>query len=112
VPRLDLAALGRLDFAAPDDDRFPALALARTALDTGQGAPTLLNAANEVAVAEFLAKRLTFPAISMLVEATVNAGFARGLAGDPATLEDAVALDEAGRSLALELLPQIAAKAG
>jgi 1-deoxy-D-xylulose-5-phosphate reductoisomerase len=111
APRLDLAALGTLSFAEPDTARFPALALARAALETGQGAPTLLNAANEVAVAEFLAGRLTFPAISALVEVTIEAALARGLAGEPATLEDALALDEVGRTLARARLPEIAAKA-
>ncbi|HET9904609.1 MAG TPA: 1-deoxy-D-xylulose-5-phosphate reductoisomerase [Xanthobacteraceae bacterium] len=111
VPRLDLAAMGTLTFGEPDTGRFPALALARAALEMGQGAPTVLNAANEVAVTEFLARRLTFPGISALVEATIEAAVGRGLAGEPATLEDAVALDQAGRDLALRLLPEIAAKA-
>jgi 1-deoxy-D-xylulose-5-phosphate reductoisomerase len=111
VPRLDLAALSTLSFEKPDTDRFPALALARAALEMGQGAPTLLNAANEVAVAEFLGGQLTFPAISSLVDATMNAAIARGLAAAPATLEDANALDSLGRTLARERLPEIAAKA-
>ncbi|MBX6425855.1 MAG: 1-deoxy-D-xylulose-5-phosphate reductoisomerase [Variibacter sp.] len=111
APRLDLAAIATLTFAAPDTERFPALALARQALEMGQGAPTLLNAANEVAVAEFLAGALSFVAIPALVEATVEAGIRHGLASEPATLEDALALDHAGRALARELLPEIAVKA-
>src|SRR4249919_3303228 len=54
VARLDLVSLARLDFEAPDPERFPALSLARECLRAGGGAPTLLNAANEVAVAAFL----------------------------------------------------------
>ena len=59
-PRLDLAQAGRLDFAAPDDRRFPALPLARAALQAGRGAPAVLSAANEVAVEAFLERRLGF----------------------------------------------------
>ena len=58
--RLDLAKVRELTFEEPDLDRFPALALARRALGAGGAAPTVLNAANEVAVAEFLAGRLGF----------------------------------------------------
>lgn len=111
APRLDLAATGRLDFAEPDTLRFPALALARAALDAGGGAPTVLNAANEIAVTEFLAGRLGFLGIPALVDATLDRSVAQGLAAEPASLEDALALDQAGRSLASELLPEIAAMA-
>src|SRR5215216_2155725 len=111
APRLDLARLGTLTFAEPDIERFPALALARRALEAGKGAPTLLNAANEIAVAEFLARRLAFPAIAALVEAALEAADRRGRIDEPATLEDALAVDHMGRSLARDLLPQIAAKA-
>src|SRR3546814_7833239 len=58
VERLDLAAIGRLTFEAPDPQRFPALALARAALCAGGTAPITLNAANEEAVSAFLAGRL------------------------------------------------------
>jgi 1-deoxy-D-xylulose-5-phosphate reductoisomerase len=60
APELDLCARARLDFAPPDPERFPALGLARHALRRGGGAPTILNAANEVAVAAFLARRIGF----------------------------------------------------
>jgi 1-deoxy-D-xylulose-5-phosphate reductoisomerase len=66
-PRLDLARLGRLTFEAPDPERFPALALARAALESGGGAPTVLNAANEVAVAAFLEERIGFLDIAAIV---------------------------------------------
>ena len=72
LPRLDLAALGRLEFFAPDPVRFPALRLAREALQAGGGAPTILNAANEVAVALFLDRRLGFLDIAAVVEETLS----------------------------------------
>jgi 1-deoxy-D-xylulose-5-phosphate reductoisomerase len=70
--RLDLAEIGRLEFEAPDPVRFPALRLAREALRAGSGAPTVLNAANEVAVAAFLAGRAGFLEIAAFVEAALS----------------------------------------
>ncbi len=70
--RLDLTALGTLEFHAPDPIRFPALRLARDALRAGGGAPTILSAANEVAVEAFLDRRLGFIAIAELVEAVLE----------------------------------------
>lgn len=66
--RLDLARIGQLDFEAPDDNRFPALRIAREALLAGEGATAALNAANEVAVAAFLDRRIGFLDIPLLVE--------------------------------------------
>ncbi|ONG59088.1 1-deoxy-D-xylulose-5-phosphate reductoisomerase [Pseudoroseomonas deserti] len=93
LPRLDLAALARLDFSAPDTKRFPALRLAREALRAGGGAPTILNAANEAAVGLFLARRLGFLDIAAVVEESLAA------LGAPATgsPEDVLALDAAAR---------------
>ena len=71
-PKLDLAALGTLEFHAPDPVRFPALRLARDALRAGGGAPTILSAANEVAVEAFLGRRLGFTEIAALVEAVLE----------------------------------------
>jgi 1-deoxy-D-xylulose-5-phosphate reductoisomerase len=68
TPRLDLAAVARLTFSAPDADRFPALRLARDALREGGAAPTVLNAANEIAVGAFLAGRLGLLDIAAVVE--------------------------------------------
>jgi 1-deoxy-D-xylulose-5-phosphate reductoisomerase len=68
APRLDLAAIGRLDFETPDLARFPALRLAREALEAGGAAPIVLNAANEVAVASFLAGAIRFPDIAATVQ--------------------------------------------
>jgi 1-deoxy-D-xylulose-5-phosphate reductoisomerase len=95
-PRLDLAALGRLEFCEPDPVRFPALRLARDALRAGGGAPTILSAANEVAVGAFLMRRLGFTDIAALVEAVLDR------LGTPAadTLEAVVDLDGAARRAA------------
>jgi 1-deoxy-D-xylulose-5-phosphate reductoisomerase len=109
--RLDLAKVSTLTFENPDLGRFPALGLARTALKTGGGAPTVLNAANEVAVAEFLARKLGFPGIAALVEATITAAERRGLTREPESVEEALSVDHDSRLLASELLPEIAAKA-
>ncbi|WP_086466753.1 1-deoxy-D-xylulose-5-phosphate reductoisomerase [Oceanibaculum nanhaiense] len=70
--RLDLAALSRLTFEQPDPKRFPALRLARTALQSGGGAPTILNAANEVAVRHFLERNIGFLDIADIVEETLS----------------------------------------
>ena len=72
TPRLDLAAIGRLTFEPPDPQRFPALGLARAALTRGGAAPTVLNAANEVAVKAFLAGRIGFLDIATIVEVTLE----------------------------------------
>ena len=68
VEFLDLAAIGKLNFGEPDIARFPCLRLAREALRAGGGAPAILNAANEVAVAAFLESRLRFDQIPELIE--------------------------------------------
>jgi 1-deoxy-D-xylulose-5-phosphate reductoisomerase len=73
VAALDLRAIGRFDFEAPDLAAFPCLGLAYAALRAGGSAPATLNAANEVAVAAFLDDRLSFPGIAALVEATLAA---------------------------------------
>jgi len=72
APRLDLAALGRLTFQAPDEERFPALKLARQALQAGGAAPTVFNAANEVAALAFLDRRLGFLNIAAVVADTLS----------------------------------------
>ncbi|MBP2298576.1 1-deoxy-D-xylulose-5-phosphate reductoisomerase [Azospirillum picis] len=71
--RLDLAKAASLTFEAPDPDRFPALRLARAALQSGGGAPTILSAANEVAVQAFLDRRIGFLDIERIVEETLTA---------------------------------------
>ena len=109
--RLDLARLGQLNFEAPDSVRFPALALARRVLQSGGAAPTVLNAADEVAVGEFIAGRIGFTGIPALVEATLEAAEARGLMAEPAEIDAALAVDHISRSLARDLLLEIAVKA-
>jgi 1-deoxy-D-xylulose-5-phosphate reductoisomerase len=109
--RLDLATVRELTFEAPDLDRFPALALARRAMESGGAAPTVLNAADEVAVAEFIAGRIGFTAIAALVEATLDAAGRRDLLAEPTSIDAAMAVDHIARSLAKDLLPEIAAKA-
>ena len=109
--RLDLAALQKLTFETPDLERFPALALARQALETGGAATTVLNAADEIAVPAFLSGQISFLAIAALVEATLDMAAGRGLLAEPANIDAALAVDHIARSLARDLLPEIAVKA-
>jgi len=108
--RLDLALVRELTFEEPDVKRFPALALARQALATGGAAPNVLNAADEVAVEEFIAGRIPFSAIPALVEATLSAAAKRGLLEELTDLDAALAVDHTARNLARSLLPEIAVK--
>lgn len=73
VAPLDLFAIARLDFQAPDEQRFPCLRLAREAAVAGGTAPAMLNAANEVAVAAFLERRIRFPEIASIIEHVLQA---------------------------------------
>ena len=98
--RLDLAAIARLDFEAPDFDRFPALRLAREALEAGGAAPVVLNAANEVAVAGFLAGRIGFPEISHLVQEALMAGDY----GAPRSIRDVQEIDRVTRERAQTMM--------
>ena len=95
-PRLDFAAVGRLEFSEPDLVQFPALRLARSALRAGGGAPAILNAANEIAVEAFLNRRIGFLDIAGTVEKVLD------LMGTPPaeTLDDVIALDGAARRAA------------
>jgi 1-deoxy-D-xylulose-5-phosphate reductoisomerase len=97
--RLDLAAVGRLTFEAPDEHRFPALRIAREALIRGGGAPTVLNAANETAVHAFLEGRIGFLEIVETVERTLEAIPADNLE----SLEDVYTFDKAARQVAARL---------
>lgn len=104
TPRLDLVACGRLDFEAPDEQRFPALRLAREALQQGGLAPAVLNAANEVAVEAFLGRAIGFNDIARVVEDCLEMAQGRGLTGAAATLEEVLAADAEARRLARSLL--------
>ena len=107
--RLDLIALGKLTFEAPDEGRFPALRLAREVLARGGTAPAILNAANEIAVAAFLDRLIGFTDISRVVAATLEAAEARQCIFEPTTLEDVLGADAHGRKLARSLLSDISA---
>ncbi len=96
--RLDLATIGRLDFEAPDYERFPCLKLAREALAAGGARPAILNAANEVAVAAFLKGQIGFLEIAAIVADTLN----RYDPAAPGTLDQVLAIDAEARILAGE----------
>ncbi|MCW4460519.1 1-deoxy-D-xylulose-5-phosphate reductoisomerase [Sphingomonas sp. BT-65] len=96
--RLDLTRIGRLDFEAPDHARFPCLRLAREALAAGGARPAVLNAANEVAVAAFLARRIGFLEIAAIVADTLE----RYDPAAPATLDQVLAIDAEARNIAGE----------
>jgi len=97
---LDLAGIGELTFRAPDETRFPATRLAREAARAGGGVPAVLNAANEVAVAAFLAGKLGFTAIAARVEETLG----RFAPCAPASLADVIAVDAEARARTREML--------
>jgi 1-deoxy-D-xylulose-5-phosphate reductoisomerase len=109
--RLDLAKIGQLTFEAPDFQRFPGLRLAYEALRTGQGATTVFNAANEVAVAAFIAGKIRFGAIARLVEATIEGWIRSSNLAPLRSADEAIAVDHNARNVAASLLPQIALKA-
>lgn len=102
--RLDLVKIASLTFEAPDEDRFPALTVAKEALQRGGAAPAVLNAANEVAVAAFLLKRIGFLDIARIVRETLDQAEARGLLGRLERLSDVLSADAEARGLAEALL--------
>ncbi|WP_095011877.1 1-deoxy-D-xylulose-5-phosphate reductoisomerase [Tsuneonella mangrovi] len=97
---LDLAALGELTFFAPDEERFPATRLAREAAQAGGAAPAVLNAANEAAVAAFLAGNIVFTRIAVVVERILE----RAIPPAPTSLAEVLAIDGEARARARELL--------
>ncbi len=105
--RLDLARIGQLTFEPPDAIRFPALRLAREAMEAAGSAPTVLNAANEIAVAAFLNKRIGFMAIPELIARTLDRAVGEIGARAPETLEEVLATDQQARQLARDLLPEV-----
>lgn len=102
VERLDLAGLGQLTFESPDEERFPALRLAREALRTGGAAPAVLNAANEMAVAAFLEGRLGFLDIAAVAESVL----AQQVPGAPASVAEVLEVDAHARVVAAEAMRQ------
>jgi 1-deoxy-D-xylulose-5-phosphate reductoisomerase len=103
LPRLDLAAIGRLSFERADEARFPCLSLAKAALVSGGAMPTILNAANEIAVEAYMAGRIGFYDVSETVEAVCSTFLRRSL-GAPATVEEALAIDDEARQAARVLI--------
>jgi 1-deoxy-D-xylulose-5-phosphate reductoisomerase len=104
LPRLDLAAIGRLSFERPDEERFPCLSLAKAVLKAGGAMPTILNAANEIAVEAFMADRIKFYDISELVESICSTFSGRNIPA-PATVADALGIDHEARQAARRLIP-------
>ena len=102
---LDLARIGRLDFEAPDEERFPALRLARQVAGQGGSAPAILNAANEVAVAAFLKGEIGFLDIAMIVEDVLN----RYSAPAPCGIEDVLDVDARARTMAGQVMERLTA---
>ena len=100
---LDLARIGRLDFEAPDMERFPALRLAREAAEAGGVTPAILNAANEVAVAAFLDGRIGFLDIAMIVEDVLS----RYSAATPRAIDEVLAADGQARMHAGEVMERL-----
>jgi 1-deoxy-D-xylulose-5-phosphate reductoisomerase len=105
LPGLDLAAIASLTFELPDEDRFPCLGLARHALRDGGARPTVLNAANEVAVEAFLAGRIGFQDIARIVDETCDTSASCGFQA-PASVDEALAIDAEARRLANERVPR------
>ena len=102
--KLNLTHLGSLTFEAPDEARFPALRVAKAALHRGQTAPAVLNAANEIAVEAFLARRLKFTSIPALVEDALNTAEKQGSICPAGNLDDILAIDLDARRLAADAL--------
>jgi len=101
---LDLPTVGTLSFFAPDEERFPATRLAREAAEAGGAAPAVLNAANEVAVAAFLAGQIAFSDICALVAQALDQG---NLPPAPLDLAEVLDLDRATRRRAAAMLERI-----
>ncbi len=100
---LDLVTIGRLDFEAPDEERFPATRLAREAAEAGGACPAILNAANEVAVEAFLRERINFLDIAMIVAETLG----RYSPAQPQGIEDIFTADREARRVAATILERV-----
>ena len=109
MPRLDLKALSRLRFAAPDTRRFPCLELARQALRSGGSMPCALNAADEIAVEAFLVERLRFSDIPRVIERVLDE---TAQARSFTSLEDVLSCDHEARVRAREVVTRLATRGG
>lgn len=113
VERLNLVEISRLDFESVDDERFPAIQLSRQAMDTGSGAPVVLNAANECAVDAFLNGKCGFTHISRIVQDVLATELHTGFdTGAKAGLEEIVALDAEVRRVTEIMIAAVAARTG
>jgi 1-deoxy-D-xylulose-5-phosphate reductoisomerase len=104
--RLDLARVAKLEFEAPDPERFPALRVARQALEAGGSAPTVLNAANEAAVAAFLAGEIGFVDIAAVVEEALQ----HAAPAAPRSIDEVIDIDRATRVSAATLIEAVATR--
>ncbi len=112
APKLDLAALGRLTFEATDEVRFPSLRLAREALGAGGVAPTVFNAANEVAAYAFLDRKLGFLNIAAVVAETLERATVEGVtSGSEDACDAALAVDAEARRIARTIISDMAVAA-
>ena len=105
--RLDLATIGTLTFERPDFDRFPALRVALEALRMGRGLATVMNAANEIAVAAYLGKLISFHEIARHVEAACEAALADGTACEPTSIAEALGVDHVVRERSRAAFPRL-----
>ena len=103
VKHLDLTALSGLTFYKPDLERFPCLGLAYRALGEGESMPAVMNAANEVAVEEFLAGRISYLQIARLIEKTMDAHKASQIS----SIEEVLEADEWGRATAQDICARL-----
>jgi 1-deoxy-D-xylulose-5-phosphate reductoisomerase len=101
--RLDLVAIGALDFEAPDPVRFPALRLARQALSQGGAKPAILNAANEIGVASFLESGIAFLDIAAVVDTVLD----RCDPPAPSSIDEVLEIDREARRVAAEVTGKI-----
>ncbi len=111
TPRLDLSKTAALTFEAADDARFPCIRLAKAAMVRGGGATAALNAANEVAVAAFLARRCKFGHIPQIVEFVLDTLEAQGALGEPGDVAMVMDLDRAARAVAAAALAKFGDRA-
>ena len=103
--RLDIVGLGRLEFQEVEARRYPALAIARAALEAGGGMPGIVNAANEIGVEAFLEGKISFPDIVAVVSETASA---HGRTPAPGSVDEAEELDRAGRRTASRIVRTLA----
>ncbi|WP_316013022.1 1-deoxy-D-xylulose-5-phosphate reductoisomerase [Roseobacter sp. HKCCA0434] len=104
VERVDFAKLARLDFEAPDPERFPALRIAKDVLEAGGRAGTVMNAAKEAAMAGFLDRRIGFLDMAVLVERALDAV---ACDGEPESLDEVLALDAEARAAVAEAMKRM-----